>query len=420
MAKRTPIFYGWYLVGLTIVTMMLVYGIRNSFSVLLGPILTDFGWYRGSTAVMLSLNILVYGFTAPVAGSLVDRWKPRKVAMIGIGVLAVATASCSLATELWHFYLLFGVLVPIGSAFCGLPILNPALMNWFGRGRGLAIGLGQIGGGLSFAYGMVVNAVISGFGWSGAYIFMAGMLLVLLLPLYYLIFHYRPGDKGMLSYRAGETPPTVLPPGVNRGVSDWTLRGALRTRNLWLLVFSQMLYWGIGNYVVLAHQIKFAVDVGYSSVMAAFVFAMFGIVSIGGQICAFISDRIGREWTITIACILAAGGMVALISVRDNSNIWLLYFYAVSSGIGTGLFSPTIFVGTADIFYGKNIGAISAVILTGSGVGGAIGPWLGGYIYDVTGSYHSAFIICLVAYILAGISFWMAAPRHAARIRARF
>ena len=85
MAKRTPVFYGWYLVGLTVVTMMLVYGIRNSFSVLLNPILTEFGWFRGSTALMLSLNILVYGFTAPVAGILVDRWKPRKVAMMPIG-----------------------------------------------------------------------------------------------------------------------------------------------------------------------------------------------------------------------------------------------------------------------------------------------------------------------------------------------
>jgi MFS family permease len=74
-------------------------------------------------------------------------------------------------------------------------------------------------------------------------------------------------------------------------------------------------------------------------------------------------------------------------------------------------------VGTADIFHGKNIGAISALLLTGVGCGGAIGPWLGGYIYDVSGSYNVAFIISIIAIALAGISFWVAAPRHANRLR---
>jgi MFS family permease len=106
-------------------------------------------------------------------------------------------------------------------------------------------------------------------------------------------------------------------------------------------------------------------------------------------------------------------------SVRDTSQMWMLYIYAICSGFATGLFSPTIIVGVADIFHGRNIGAISALILTGVGFGGAIGPWLGGYIYDTLGSYHVAFIISLAAFALAGISFWIAAPRHADKLRAK-
>jgi MFS family permease len=420
MVRRPTYFYGWYIVGLTIIGMMFVYGIRNSFSVFFTPILDEFDWYRGSTAIMLSLSILVYGFTAPVAGTLVDRWKPRKVAMIGICVLALATASCSLAVKLWHFYLLFGILAPMGMAFCGAPVLNPVLINWFGKRRGLAIGLGQIGGGLSFAYGLLIESVISWLGWRPAYLVMAGILIVILLPLYIIFLYHRPEDRGLKPYGTAE-PLAVEETGAanNIAVHDWTLRGAFKTYQLWFMVFSEFCYWGIGNYLVIAHQIRFAVDAGYSSILAASVFALFGIVSIAGQIAASISDKVGREMTVTLATVLAIGALVALLSVHDTSQPWLLYLYATCSGFATGLFSPTIIVGTADIYHGRNIGAISALLMTGVGVGGAIGPWLGGYIYDIRGSYDIAFIISLACFALACISFWIAAPRNAEIIRAR-
>jgi len=419
MIRRPRFFYGWYLVGITIASMMLVYGVRNSFSVLFSPILADFGWYRGSTAIMLSLNILVYGLSAPVAGFLVDRWRPRAVPVLGILLLTLATALCYFASQLWHFYLLFGVLVPIGTSFCGTPVVTPALINWFGKRRGLAIGLGQIGGGLSFVYSMLVEVVVSHWGWRPSFLVMAGIVLAVLLPIYLLFFYYRPEDKGLTADGAGET--SAIEVGKSfaiPAISDWTLRNALRTYNLWLLVLSQFCYWGVGNYLVLAHQIKFAEDVGYSSVLATSVFALFGIASIVGQICASISDSIGREKTVTVAVVLAIGALVALLFVRDTSQPWLLYVYATCSGLATGLFSPNIFAGTGDIFHGRNIGTISALLLFGTGFGGAIGPWLGGYIYDTTGSYSIAFIIAIAAFAVAGISYWFAAPRNADKLRA--
>ena len=117
-----------------------------------------------------------------------------------------------------------------------------------------------------------------------------------------------------------------------------------------------------------------------------------------------------------LACLLAIGGIVALLSVRESSQLWLLYLYATTSGFATGLYSPTIFAGAGDIYHGRNIGAISALILTGVGIGGAIGPWLGGYIYDVSGSYRSAFVLCIVSFALSCIAFVVAAPRKAATI----
>ncbi len=422
MVKFPRFFYGWIIVGITVVSMTLIYGIRHSFSIFFPPILDEFGWGRGSTALMMSLSILTYGFFAPLAGSLGDRWKPRRIMPIGIAVLGMATASCAFANELWHFYVLFGVLAPIGSAFTGWPLLAPALANWFSQRRGLAMGLGQMGGGLSFVYGVFAEFTISQLGWRYAYFVLAGTLVALLSPLYLLFFYYRPEDRGMRPYGANELSAVEAPKSTttvvrNRLSGDWTLRRAMGTYQLWLLVLSQSLYWGVGTYLVLAHQVKLTEDAGYSSMFSASVFGLFGIFFAGGQASAFISDRIGREKTITLAAILSMGSLVALLSVKNSSQPLLLYFYATCFGYGAGLYSPTIVAGTADIFHGRNFGAIAGLLLTGMGVSGAIGPWLGGYIYDISGSYSSAFVLCMVCFGVACLAVWIAAPRNAAMLR---
>jgi MFS family permease len=309
--------------------------------------------------------------------------------------------------------------MPLGTAFCGWPLLAPALANWFARRRGLVIGLGHMGGGLSFAYGMFAEFVISQLGWRSAYFVLAGILIALLSPLY-LLFHYRPENKGLKAYGATELPAAK---GLTSEVSvenlvagDWTLGQAMKTYQLWLLVLSQFLYWGLGCYLVLAHQVKFAEDVGYSSLFAASIFALFGIFMVAGRLSTFISDWVGREITITLATLLSIGALFALVSVKDTSQPWLLYAYATCFGYGAGLYSPTLLVAAADVFYGRHFGAIIGLLLTGVGVGGAIGPWLGGYMYDVSGSYVSAFVFCMVCFGLACVAFWIAAPRNAARL----
>jgi MFS family permease len=272
---------------------------------------------------------------------------------------------------------------------------------------------------------MFAEFAISQLGWRSAFFVLAGTLVVLILPLYLLFFHYRPEGRGLRPYGAAE--PSVVEaqkPGttvVKNGPSrDWTLGQAMRTYQLWLMVLSHSLYWGVGAYLVLAHQVKFTEDVGYSSMFSASVFGLFGIFVAGGRACGFISDLIGREKTITLAAVLSVGALVSLLLVKDTSQPVLLYLYATCFGYGAGLYSPTIVAGMADIFHGRHFGGIGALLLTGMGVGGVIGPWLGGYIYDISGSYSSGFILCIVCFSLSSVAVWIAAPRHAARLRARF
>jgi len=393
--------------------MILIYGIRHSFSVFFSPILDEFGWSRANISVMFSLNIFIYGLLAPVAGILAGRLRARRVVPWGVMILALATAGCAFARELWHFYFLFGILMPLGSAFSGWPILAPTLMNWFEKRRGLVLGLGQMGGGLSFVYSLFVELLILRWGWRSTYLVLAGSLVFLLFPLYLLFFQYHPKDKGLRPYGASEK--AVFHGSQEASthhpeVSEWTLRQVMRTYQLWVLVLSYALYWGIGGYLVLAHQVKFAEDAGYSSMFSVSVFALFGIMVFVGQLCGFLSDLIGREKTATLATSLSVGALCALLSVRDTSQPWLLYFFSICFGCGGGLFTPTIFASLADLFHGRHFGAVAGLLLTGMGAGGAIGPWLGGYLFDIYGSYINAFILCIICIALAGICFWIAAP----------
>jgi len=420
--KRISIYYGWVIVGIAVFTMLLVYGVRHSFTVFFPSILNEFGWKRGSTAFMLSLHVFTYGLVAPFAGFLVDRWRPRRVMAIGITILGLATAACGLASRLWHFYLIFGILAPVGLSLCGWPVLSPTISNWFSKRRGLAMAIGQVGGGLSFAYAIFAEYLISLLGWRHAYFANGAILIAVLLPFALLLYFYHPKDKGLLSYGAESIDNDAMQgstPGPEDKM-DWTLRYAMKTRQLWLLVLSMLFFWGIGCYLILGHQVKLAEDAGYSGMFAASIFALYGIVMFLGQLASAASDWIGRELTVYFAFVLCILALLALLLVKDTTSPWLLYVYAICFGFGGGLYSPTVFVGAADIFHGRIFGTISGLILAGMGVGGALGPWIGGYIYDIQGSYDLAIYFAIVCFGLACVTFMFAAPRKAVRIRQEY
>jgi sugar phosphate permease len=239
MGRPFKVFYGWYIVGICIISMTLIYGIRHSFAIFFSPILDEFGWSRGDIAMMLSLNIFVYGFLAPFAGALADRWRPRILIPGGILILGLATAGCAFAERLWHFYVLFGFLMSLGTAFSGWPIFAPALVNWFAERRGLVLGLGQMGGGLSFVYSLFVDFAIRHFGWRHAFLALAGLLVVTLLPLLVLLFFYRPEEAGMKPYggddlQGGKAAVPNARKAANLGPPlQGKLKEVLRTPRLW-------------------------------------------------------------------------------------------------------------------------------------------------------------------------------------------
>ncbi|MDO8491021.1 MAG: MFS transporter, partial [Dehalococcoidia bacterium] len=119
MKTRPWLFYGWTLLAMSAVCMFIIYGLRYSFSVFYVAILNEFGWSRADTALIFSVNVIVYGLTAPIAGGLVDRFGPRVVLPLGALALGLGAIASSQANAIWQFMALYGVVMALGISAAG-------------------------------------------------------------------------------------------------------------------------------------------------------------------------------------------------------------------------------------------------------------------------------------------------------------
>ena len=162
---RSRFFYGWVIVAIAFVMMAVGYTQRSTFAVFYPVLVEEFGWHRGNTALIFSFSIIVYGLAAPFAGRLVDRLGPRVVFPFGVCLMSSGIALCSIATQQWHFYLLYGVVAAVGLSMVGSTPLNALIANWFVRKRALAFGLYSTGFGFSLLGSPLVQSLITNVGW---------------------------------------------------------------------------------------------------------------------------------------------------------------------------------------------------------------------------------------------------------------
>jgi len=184
-----------------------------------------------------------------------------------------------------------------------------------------------------------------------------------------------------------------------------------------LMALTTFSLWGVMEHILVAHHVAYAIDLGYSKVYASSILSLFGILFAFGSLAGLISDRIGREWTITIGTVAGISAIIVLMLIQDVSKPWMLYYYSLMLGVGIGITAPTIAATVTDIFQGPKVGFVIGSIWFGFAVGGAIGPWLGGWLFEIYGNYFLAWIVAIVLYALACVAVWMAAPRKVRRMK---
>lgn len=411
VARWLRVHYGWVILAASFATLGVMYGTTYAFPVFFVALVQEFGWSRASTASVFSLNMMVAGLSAPLVGHLVDRYGPRRVLPWGAVLLGSGLLLCSATGSLWHLWLAFGLVDALGGGILGPVAHTTLLSNWFIRSRGSAIGIAFAGMGAGlFVFSPVAQAAMDRVGWRGAFIVLGLVSLALLLPLTVLCQRDRPEELG-LGPDGGWEPrrPSASPASRAAAAAEGpNLATALRSPGFWGFV-SCFFFTPVSMMSVTTHQVAHVVDLGFEKTTAVNVLGTVGMLSsIGRVLFGILSDRIGRVWTATLSYGCSALGILVLTLLTPAWGAGWLYLFALFFGISFGARGPIVSAMTADAYRGRQYGTIFGLIHLSNGLGAAVGPWVGGALYDATGSYRLAFAMAMTAAGLACASLWLA------------
>jgi len=420
MKFKPRIFYGWFIVSISLVIMTVAYSVYFSWPVFYVAILRDFGWSRGGTAVIFSVGSTAYAFGSVVSGFLFDRLGPRKLFITAAVILIFGAVGCSRATEIWQLCLLFGFFIGFGTASCGFVPNVAMITRWFEKRRATAIGIAHMGTRDSFILAPVIQIAILAFGWQNSYLLLASAVALIIIPLS-LFLRARPEDMGLLpdgrttaeekaDTREGETDSLIL--NTKWLAAEWTLSKAIRTHQFFAF-FLIMTGAGFTSGAFINHLVALVTDFGFSAMFAASLLLIYAIVAVVGRCCGFLSDLISREPIFTLAIATMLLPLPLLFMTKDTSAPWMLYIFISGFGFGSGLYGPTYAASVADLFQGSRFGTIIGSANIGYGLGAAVGTWLYGYIFDTTGAYTLAVGIVGIALCIMCASMWIASPRKA-------
>ena len=389
--SRIKAFKRYGLVALAFLHIAVSRGLHGTFGVFFVALLDAFGWSRGMTAGAISLAIVFEGICLPFAGGLIDRAGARKTLTLGGLLLAVGLGFSSTISSVWELYFWVGIVSAAGIALIGMVPHVAIISREFAQRRATALGIAWSGGGVGIVLLVPVSQLmINRWGWSMAYIGLAIVTVLLVIPPVQFFLPAVPEDG-----------PAKKVPVAEHNETGWTVKRALTNPAFWLLFVARTLA-SMGNQIIVTHQIAHAVDVGYAKVFAASIFGLMGVISIFGRILfGYLSDVMKRETVFTWVQAISAFGILALLVMRDNSLPWLLYTYAVCYGLGQGSRALVLSAISADIFHGKHFGAIFGYFTFSIGLGGAMGAWLGGFLFDVTHSYAISFWVSLACLIIS-------------------
>ena len=356
----------------------------------------------------MSVSTVVQGLLAPVTGVLVDRVGPRRVIVVGVVLLGAAFVLGATVAAPWQLYLYTGVLGAAGLVALGWVPMGVLVSRWFAERRGRAAGFAFSGMGVGvFAVGPLAQWLIGTLGWRAASALLGAGAFAVLLPL--VLLGMRDAPAAARPSDEGPTRRALPPPARNR--SDPTLRDALGTREFWALWLAYF-FTPLAVFPVFTHQVAFAIDLGFVPLFAATIFGLMGLASSAGRIgFGLAADRFGGPLSATISFGCTAGGALALLALESSPRAGWLVGYAVLFGLGFGARGPIITAMASDLFAGRRFGLIYGVLNLGNGVGAALGPWFGGWVHDVTGSYRGAFLASVVFCALGAGAFWFARRR---------
>ena len=385
-AKPT-FFYGYVIVAAALCMSIMMWGARFSFSVFFAPVLDEFGWSRATTAGGFSLSWVFTGLLSIAVGKLNDRVGPRMIMtvagfLVGLGYLLMSTLS-----SVWQLYLFYGV-ISIGMSAALVPTLS-TVAKWFVKMRAFMTGIVLSGTGIALMVMVpVANRIILDYGWRTAYIII-GSVTIVVIALSAQFLRRDPYRMGNLPYGSDGKSTTVS----GAGAHGLFFTEALHTRQVWLMCFVYFCTYFIYNLVVV-HMVIYAKGEGISQAQAVSILVFMGAAGIAGRILLGVfADTMGNRKTMALSAGLMMLALFWLLVARDA---WMLFLVGLAFGFSHGGLATMESPMVANVFGMRSHGTILGLVFFCDTIGGATGPFLAGYIFDVTRNYNFAFLLCAI------------------------
>ena len=419
---RARIHRAWWVAAVAFIAIIGAAGFRATPGVLITPLQEEFGWSRGTISAAVSVNLLLFGLTAPFAAALMDRFGMRRVVAIALLLVATGSGLTIFMQTSWQLVLLWGVLVGLGTGSMALVFVATVTGRWFVKHRGIVTGTLTAAGATGQLIFLPVLAQLSvDHGWRTAALTVTFAALAV-VPLVLWLMRDHPADVGLTAYGAPIDTPVVKPAPVPGAATRAlrVLRTASRTRTFWLLVAGFAICGASTNGLVATHFIPAAHDHGMPETTAAGLLALVGIFDIVGTIASgWLTDRFDSR--------VLLGGYYALRGLSLLILPWLIAATAEPSMLAFIIFYGLDWVATVPPtialcrqHFGEDGPIVFGWVFASHQVGAAFAATGAGVIRDVTGDYSSAWIAAgILCFFAAVLSVRIPAARCRPALRSR-
>ena len=394
------IFPGWLVVAAAFSVLFFAYGLQFSYGVFVSGMATELGWSRAATALPYSIYVFVYSALSAATGRATDHFGPQPVITIGAVLLGLGWGSSALVHEPWQLNLSLGVVAALGMSVAWVPC-NATVSRWFTRRRGTAVALASTGGSLgNLLVPALAAAMVAWWGWRWS----LGVIAIVAATCMLVAARFMVRDPEALGlWPDGE----AAPPAVSAVGPGKTLGEVCWSEPFLLLIAIYFMTW-VPVFVPFVHGAAYAEDLGLTKVAAASVISAIGIGGVVGRLCSgVVSDRVGRLPALLGVFALQALCFVLFASADGIAALWVAAtLFGFSYGGGVTLLPPLC----GDLFGRAHVAAIVGTIFAVAGAPAAIGPYVAGWLFDVTGSYSASFLssaaLNLVALVLTAVLAW--------------